>query len=76
MGYMWQPGVSTPVIPLISSECSSFKQVLLHVNIRVTDDYYFSLLRAEYFQMITKAVQLLTPSNWTYFGVTEMKVLR
>jgi len=68
MGYLWQPGVSTHVIPLISSECSSFKQVPLHVSIRVTDDYHFSFLRAEYFQMITKAVQLLTPSNWTYFG--------
>ena len=53
----------------INSEYSAFKQVPLHVSIRVTDDYHFSFLRAEYFQMITKAVQLLTPSNWTYFGL-------
>lgn len=53
----------------INSECSSLKKVPLHVSIRVTDDYHFSFLRAEYFQMITKAVQLLTPSNCTYFGL-------
>lgn len=75
MGYMWQQGA--PFFPRNKFQrtlfiCKKFWTFFVQASnctckyTRNIVDYDFSFLRAEYFQTITKVVQLLTPSNWTF----------